>query len=101
MKDAIKMMESKMTKESIQKAKAIAEREALSVRLSLLREKQGKSQSNIENFSQTSVSRLERRKDMKISTLIEYLDSLGMGVEIKAYPKSRRKNEQEEILLRV
>lgn len=101
MKDAIKMMESKMTKESIQKAKAIAEREALSVRLSLLREKQGKSQSNIENFSQTSVSRLERRKDMKISTLIEYLDSLGMGVEIKAYPKSRRKNAQEEILLRV
>ena len=33
---------------------------------------------------------------MKISTLIEYLDNLGMGIEIKAYTKKRRKKHDRD-----
>ena len=53
------------------------------------------------NFSQTSISRLEKRKDIRISTLIEYLNNLGMGLEIRTYPKNNVKKENEEILLKV
>jgi len=43
----------------------------------------------------------EKRKDIRISTLIEYLDNLGMGLEIKTFPKGNVKKIKEEILLRV
>ena len=53
------------------------------------------------NFTQSSVSKIEKRKDMKISTLIDYLDSLGMGLEIITYPKAATSNEQEKVLLKI
>lgn len=40
------------------------------------------------SFSQSSISKIEGRKDIKISTLIDYLDNLGMGLEIRAYSKA-------------
>jgi len=101
MKDAIKMMESKMKPESIKKANALAEQEIMTIKLAQLREERNIKQDEVKNFTQSSVSRLEKRKDIKISTLVEYLDSLGMGVEIKAYPKKRNKKAEEKILLRV
>ena len=45
-------------------------------------------QEEIKTFARSGISKLESWKDMKVSTLIEYLNSVGMGVEIKAYPKS-------------
>jgi hypothetical protein len=47
------------------------------------------------------VSRLEKRRDIKISTLVEYLNSLGMGLEIKTYPKDKNTKIKEEILLKI
>jgi hypothetical protein len=79
----------------------MAEQEILAIRLGQLREKLGVKQTEFDNFSQTSISRLEKRKDIRISTLIEYLNNLGMGMEIKTFPKTKRKNIKEEILLRV
>ena len=38
---------------------------------------------------------------MKISTLIDYLDSLGMGLEIFTYPKLADSKKQEKVLLKV
>jgi len=38
---------------------------------------------------------------MKISTLIEYLDNLGLGLEIKAYSKNKKRKNDEYILLKV
>jgi hypothetical protein len=38
---------------------------------------------------------------MKISTLIDYLDSLNMGLEIKTFPKNKKAKIKEEVLLRV
>jgi transcriptional regulator with XRE-family HTH domain len=101
MHDAIKMMESKMTPESVARSHLIAEQEILTIRLGQLRERLGKKQSEFTDFSQTSVSRLEKRKDIRISTLIEYLNNLGMGLEIKTFPKTNVKKAKEEILLRV
>jgi hypothetical protein len=54
-----------------------------------------------DNFSQTSISRLEKRKDIRVSTLIEYLNNLGMGLEIKTFPQKSVKKINEEVLLRV
>ncbi|MFA6937961.1 MAG: XRE family transcriptional regulator [Treponema sp.] len=98
MKDAIKSMESKMNQDSIKRAHIKAEQEILTIRLAQLREEQDKKQSDMENFTQTSVSKIEKRKDIKISTLIDYLDSLGMGLEIRAYSK---KANAEKVLLKV
>ena len=101
MHNAIKMMESKMNPESVSRSHIMAEQEILTIRLAQLREKLGVKQEEFDNFSQTSISRLEKRKDIKISTLIEYLDNLGMGLEIKTFPKKNKKKTNEEILLRI
>ena len=100
MYDAIKMMESKMSPESVARSRLMAEQEILTIKLGQLREKIGVKQDEFKNFSQTSISRLEKRKDIRISTLIEYLNNLGMGLEIKTFPKNNI-NIEEEILLRV
>ena len=101
MHDAIKMMESKMKAESVARSRVMAEQEILTIRLGQLREKLGVKQDAFDSFSQTSISRLEKRKDMRISTLIEYLNNLGMGLEIKTFPRNNVKKINEEILLRV
>ena len=101
MKDAIKMMESKMDKESVKRARLLAEQEILTIRLAQLRERLGIKQSEFGYFSQTSISRLEKRKDIRVSTLIEYLHSMGMGLEIRTYPRKKNQKMREEILLKV
>ena len=94
----INELDAKMDPEVLAKAKRLAEQESLNIRLGMLREKYGVKQSEISNFTQTAVSKLENRKNIRISTLIDYLDSLGMGLEITAYP---RNSSQKELLLRV
>ena len=100
-KNAVKAMEELMTNEQVHLARADAEREVLAMRLAELRERRGIKQADFKAFSQTAVSKLERRKDMKVSTLIEYLDSIGMGLEIKAYAKDGTGSPITETLLRV
>ena len=58
-------------------------------------------QSEMIHFTQSSVSKIEKRKDIKISALIDYLDSLGMGLEIITYPKCAVSKQQERVLLKV
>ena len=94
----ISELEAKMKPEVLAKAKKVAEQESLNIRLGMLREKYGVKQSDVANFTQTAVSKLENRKNIRISTLVDYLDSLGMGLEIIAYPKNSNKKE---LLLRV
>ncbi|MBQ4496268.1 MAG: helix-turn-helix transcriptional regulator [Spirochaetaceae bacterium] len=101
MKDAIKMMENNMSAEALRRAHIKAEQDIMTIRLAQLREEQNIKQSEMANFTQSSVSKIEKRKDMKISTLIDYLDSLGMGLEIITYPKAATSNEQEKVLLKI
>lgn len=101
MKDAIKMMENNMSEESVRRAHIKAEQDVMSIRLAQLREEHNIKQSEMANFTQSSVSKIEKRKDMKISTLIDYLDSLGMGLEIITYPKVVASGKQQKVLLKV
>jgi hypothetical protein len=94
----ISELEARMNPDVLAMAKRVAQKESLNIRLAMLREKYGVKQSEIDNFTQTAVSKLENRKDIRISTLIYYLDSLGMGLEITAYPKNSTKKE---LLLRI
>lgn len=60
MKDAFKMMESQMSEEAVRKAHMKAEQEIHSIRLAQLREEQNIKQSEMSDFSQTSVSKNEK-----------------------------------------
>lgn len=100
-KNAVAAMESHMTADQIHKARQIAEREIIAVRLVALRVRQNIKQTDMKAFSQASVSKLEKRKDMKISTLIEYLEGIGMGMEIRVYPKGTSGAVEAETLLKV
>ena len=98
---AIEAMESMMSVESIKRSRQKADREIFAIKLGQLRERCGLKQNEVKNFSQTSVSRLERRKDIKISTLVDYLNSLDLGLEIRTYPKKKKAGINGEILLRI
>ena len=101
LKSAIEAMESMMSSESIERSRKKAEQEIFAIKLGMLREKRGLKQNEIKNFSQTSVSKIERRNDIKLSTLIDYLHSLDMGLEIRTYPKNKKIKMDEEVLLRI
>ena len=100
-KRAVKAMESVITKEQIRRARSVAELEILSMRLAELRQRRGVKQSDIPVFSQTAISKLERRKDMKLSTLIDYVEGIGMGLEIRVYSKGTKGTGKAETLLKV
>ena len=94
----ISELDARMDPAVLEKARRMAQKESLNIRLSLLREKYGVRQSDVSNFAQTAVSKLENRKDIRISTLIDYPDSLGMGLEIMACPKN---SSEKQLLLRI
>jgi hypothetical protein len=98
-KDYIDELASTMPPERVERAKREAEKEIFQIRLSELRKKMGIRQEDIKTATQSGISKLESRKDMKLSTLIEYLNSIGMGVEIKAYPKNVIKKNADAVTL--
>ena len=100
-RNAVEAMEGTMSEESVRRARLRADREILQVRLSELRRRMAVRQSEIPAFSQSAISKLERRKDMKLSTLIEYLEGIGMGLEIRVYPKTGAHEGEAETLLKV
>ena len=99
MKNAIKKMEENMSRAAVKRARMKAEQDIMIIRLAQLREAQNIKQSEMENFTQSSISKIENRKNIKLSTLIDYLDALGMGMEISVYPKYSYKDSK--ILLKV
>ena len=69
--------------------------------LARLRESKGMKQADMKKFSQTSISKLEKRKDIKLSTLIQYLDGMGLGLELRVYDKGAKENTETRLILRV
>jgi len=101
-KDFTDELAAMLPPERVERAQKEAEKEIFQIRLSELRKQMGIRQEDLKMFSQSSISKLESRKDIKVSTLIEYLANLGLGVEIKAYSKERKPKEGKEfVLLRV
>jgi len=98
-RDFIDELESMLPAKRVQRAKAEAEKEIFRIKLSELRERMGLKQEDIKAFTQSGISKLEARKDMKISTLAEYLHGIGMGLEIKAYTKKTGKKKSDEVVL--
>ena len=63
------------------------------LKLSEARKKMGLRQVDIKGFTQAEISKIENRTDIKLSTLMEYLRSIGMGIKIIGIPKNREKEE--------
>jgi len=57
MKNAIKKMEENMSRSSVKRARMNAEQDIMIIRLAQLREAQNIKQSEMENFTQSSVSK--------------------------------------------
>jgi hypothetical protein len=85
--------------EIINEAKAEAQKLIFKLKLAELRQNQGIKQTDVSGFSQVSVSRIESRSDIKISTLVDYVHACGFDVEIKAVPRKKR-NKEEFVLLK-
>jgi hypothetical protein len=85
---------SVMTKKEINEAQSKAEKLIFKLKLAELRKKFGIKQSDLKGFSQVSISRIESRNDIKISTLIDYIHACGLGLEIKAVPLKKGKKEE-------
>ncbi len=98
-KDFTGELSAMLSPERVERAKKEAEKEIFRIRLARLRQDMGIRQEDMTAFSQSSISKLESRKDMKVSTLIEYLDNIGMGLEIKVYPKNKKRKTPGEVIL--
>ncbi len=99
-KDFVTELEAQLPQERVRRARKEAQKEILRLRLSEVRKQLGVRQKEIRSFSQSGISKLESRRDMKLSTLVTYLNSMGMGVEIKAYPKGRSSKRRSVVLLK-
>jgi hypothetical protein len=97
--DFLKLLEKRMSPGAIARSRDNAKREVFRIRLADLRRQQGIRQKQIGSFSQSSLSKLEARSDMKISTLIDYLEAIGMGIQIKALPRGKSKNSSGLVLV--
>ena len=99
-KDFFKESAKVMSAESVERADTRSKAVIQFLQLAEARKSMGLRQSDLKGFSQADVSKLEKRTDIKLSTLIEYLQSLGMELEIKARPVGRRSKKDEITLLR-
>lgn len=98
-RNAVRAMERTLPRERVHHARSEAAAEIRQIRLAELRKKLGIRQSQLGSFSQSAISRLEARKDMKLSTLSAYLDDLGLGMEIRVFNRSGAKKDREEMTL--
>jgi hypothetical protein len=96
-----------MKPETLAKARRLYEHDNLSITLDALREKYGVKYSVREgvkqkdmasfHFTQHTVSKLGN--NIRLSTLLDYVESLDMGLEIVALPKGE--NSEREVLLKI
>ena len=98
-KSIITILEDSLPRERVKAARKEAREEILKIQLADLRRQMNINQNKVKGFSQVGVSNLEHRKDIKISTLVNYLHAIGMKVEIKAFPVKKRPTIPREIVL--
>jgi hypothetical protein len=75
--DFFEEAQKSMSQESTRRAEHEANKIMLTLDLAELRKHTGRSQSEVSGYRQSSISKIEARKDMKISTLVSYCRSLG------------------------
>ncbi|MDD5676205.1 MAG: hypothetical protein PHC61_18680 [Chitinivibrionales bacterium] len=94
-----KLLSSRFSPAEIQEIGIDAKKEILKIKLSELRRIMHVTQQEIKGFSQPAVASLEKRNDMKLSTLVNYLSKIGMGMEIKVFAKRPRATVPKEMIL--
>ncbi len=94
-----RLMESRFSAKERAEINADVKKELLLIKLSELRRIMHVTQKEMEGFSQPAIASLEKRRDMKISTLANYLSKIGMGMEIKVFPKKRKTTVPKEMVL--
>jgi transcriptional regulator with XRE-family HTH domain len=92
-RNAVKAMEHTLPRGRVERARSEAAVQIRHIRLAELRKKLGIRQSQVATFSQSAISRLEARTDMKLSTLSAYLDALGLVMEIRVFRKNGTKKD--------
>lgn len=65
------------------------------LRLAEARKKMGLRQVDIDGYTQDEISKIENRSDIKLSTLIDYMKSIGMGIKIVGIPQNDEEEEFE------
>jgi hypothetical protein len=93
------LMVKHLTPEQIDSVKKRVQENILRIRLADLRRQMNVKQSDVEGFTQPAVASLERRRDMKISTLAHYLNSIGMSMEIHVQPRERKAHIPDDMVL--
>ncbi len=88
-----------MSPSSVKRAEAKAKKGLLKLRLSELRHQVKLKQTEVPGFSQASISRIEGRQDVKLSTLVDYVHALGMDLEIRAIRRKASPRATREIVL--
>jgi hypothetical protein len=71
-----------MDKKNFEKSRQKGQAKAHELKLKLARELIGLNQTDLKGMTQPEVSKIERRKDLKISTLNKYAKALGMKLKI-------------------
>lgn len=99
-RDFVDELEALLPAERVRRAKKKAQKQILRLKLGEVRKGMGVRQQDIKAFSQSGISKLESRTDMKLSTLVAYMNSIGLEVEIRAFPKRRATKEKSVLLLR-
>ena len=83
-----------MSEKDFNEAKAEGKAIAALLDLASARKGLGKIQSEIEGYTQSEISRIEGRSDIKVSTLLAYLKSMGLKVKITGVdPKTKEEYE--------
>ena len=81
------LRKKKLTPEQLEQIEREVERELLEMDLRAIRELVGKTQVDVAeaiNMTQSEVSRLERRQDVRLSTLKRFVEALGGELEVFA-----------------
>ena len=71
------------------------------LKLAEARKKMGLNQVDVDGFTQAEVSKIENRTDIKLSTLIDYMQSIGLGVKIVGIPQNSDEEEFEILTTKI
>jgi len=88
-----KAAEKKVSPKILERARNAAQHEIFRIRLAELRSKYKIKQTDFKKFKQASISRIENRDDIRISTLVGYLHDIDMELTISAKPRKHKEKK--------
>ena len=98
-KDFADELAAMLPPERVTRAKDKARKTIFRLQLAELRRQMGIQMEEASTPDISPLSKMETRADLKISALIEYLDYLGLGMEITVYPKNQPILSSKEVVL--